>query len=209
MQATPRASTQPQWVAAAKLQASLQSSAVVPLMHAAADRDRKLADTAALVRQQLALSGSMDSNMADLQRLYLQQQQQQEESPAMKHVGSVHKAAAVEHADSKPAISKQRAAQQDVAIQTTTKAATMPKKETTSAADVDLQPTSTTANHQHKLPQELLTEKVKNSWLVKAALQPSNKQILTDCDTAGECLCTTDHCCITCTKPFEQHLALC
>jgi hypothetical protein len=51
-------SVQPSWVAAAKLQNSLQSSKVVPVMHAAAERDRRLAATAALVREQMTLGAS-------------------------------------------------------------------------------------------------------------------------------------------------------
>jgi hypothetical protein len=46
---------QPQWVAAARLGAALQASRVVPGMHAAAGRERRLAAAAAVARQQLNL----------------------------------------------------------------------------------------------------------------------------------------------------------
>lgn len=45
----------PDWVSAASLQASLQTSGVVPAMHAAAERERRLALSTALARQQLAM----------------------------------------------------------------------------------------------------------------------------------------------------------
>jgi hypothetical protein len=48
-------SQQPQWVAAARLGAALQASRVVPGMHAAAGRERRLAAVAAVARQQLNL----------------------------------------------------------------------------------------------------------------------------------------------------------
>ena len=48
-------SNQPVWVSAANLQQSLAGSPAVPLMHAAADRQRRLAVAAALARQHLLL----------------------------------------------------------------------------------------------------------------------------------------------------------
>ena len=50
-----QAAAPPHWVAAAQLGSALQASRVVPVMHAAAEHERRLAGAAALARQQLDL----------------------------------------------------------------------------------------------------------------------------------------------------------
>lgn len=87
--AAPHISTQrqPTWVAAAQLQTALQaSSSVVPGMHAAAERERRLAAAAALARQQLDLGMTQEAAAAaaghlpavlDPHQHYEQLQQQQ------------------------------------------------------------------------------------------------------------------------------------
>lgn len=59
-----QAGTQPHWVAAAKLGNALQASRVVPVLHAAADRERRLAEVTAVARQQLDLGVSEASVLA-------------------------------------------------------------------------------------------------------------------------------------------------
>lgn len=74
-------SQQPQWVAAARLGAALQASRVVPGMHAAAGRERRLAAVAAVARQQLNLGltdvpGAVLSAAGDEQQLQPEAQRQ-------------------------------------------------------------------------------------------------------------------------------------
>lgn len=52
------APTAPAWVHAAALHRTLQASGAVPHLHAAGERDRRLANATALVRQQLALGAT-------------------------------------------------------------------------------------------------------------------------------------------------------
>lgn len=59
----PPSGPQPHWVAAARLGTALQASKVVATMHAAADRERRLAAAAAVARQQLDL-GLSDAVLA-------------------------------------------------------------------------------------------------------------------------------------------------
>lgn len=66
----------PSWVAAAQLGTALQASKVVPVMHAAADRERRLAAAAALARQQLDMGASPEASAALLSELSGEQQLQ-------------------------------------------------------------------------------------------------------------------------------------
>lgn len=74
---SPSGAPQPPWVAAARLGSALQASKDVDTMHAAADRERRLAAAAAVARQTLDLGVSHDGVTSQLAAASSNQQQLQ------------------------------------------------------------------------------------------------------------------------------------
>uniref|UniRef100_A0A383VP91 Uncharacterized protein n=1 Tax=Tetradesmus obliquus TaxID=3088 RepID=A0A383VP91_TETOB len=176
-QAAASRGAQPGWVAAAKLQSSLQSSKVVPVMHAAAERDRRLAATAALVREQMTLGSSTlpqpqawqsrslgSTALAQLHGLSTAADQQgQQQQPLLQQL--VQQNQQLQQALQQQQVLLQ--GQEAVLQQAVPEAATLAHHREAAAAAA----TASTSANGSGLQQ--LPEAVQNSWLVKSILQPS------------------------------------